>query len=142
VVLDTNVVVSALRFRTGTMPRFRQLWQRGAIVPLLSTATTKELLRVLAYPKFRLTDDEQRELLDDYLPYGQVVRTSERPNALAHVPTCRDPHDQMFLDLAQAGEAALLVTGDEDLLALTDPFLQHMCFEIVTPSEVLTRWSS
>lgn len=141
-VLDTNVVVSALRFRSGSLASLRQLWQRRVIVPLLCTATTKELLRVLAYPKFRLTEEEQRELLDDYLPYGQVVRPSERPNALAHIPACRDPHDQIFLDLAQAGDAAFLVTGDQDLLSLNDPLLRHMCFKIITPAEALTRWPS
>jgi uncharacterized protein len=142
VVLDTNVVVSALLFRSGRLVRFRQLWQRGTLIPLLSTATTKELLRVLAYPKFRLAEDERRELLDDYLPYAQVVRPGDRPNALLHAPDCRDPHDQMFLDLAQAGDAEFLVTGDQDLLALNDPFMRHMCFEIITPAEALTRWSS
>ncbi|HET8747853.1 MAG TPA: putative toxin-antitoxin system toxin component, PIN family [Ramlibacter sp.] len=140
--LDTNVAVSALRFRAGRLAAFRALWQGGVIVPLLSTATAKELLQVLAYPKFRLTEDECRELLDDYLPYCEVIRPQERPNALAHVPVCRYPDDQQFLDLAQAGDAQALVTGDQDLLALNDPYLRHMCFEIITPAEALNRWSA
>jgi uncharacterized protein len=141
VVLDTNVVVSALLFQSGSIARLRPLWQRRAVVPLVCTGTIKELLRVLNYPKFRLTDEERHELLDEYLPYAEVVRPAERPNALAHVPICRDPEDQMFPDLAQAGEADFLVTGDQDLLALNDPLLRHMGFEIIAPAEALTRWS-
>ena len=37
------------------------------------------------------------------------------------LPRCRDPHDQVFLELAAAGGAAVLVTGDRDLLDLSDP---------------------
>lgn len=37
---------------------------------------------------------------------------------LDHLPRCRDPHDQIFLELAEAGSAQWLVTGDRDLLAL------------------------
>lgn len=109
-------------------------------MPLVSSQTTKELLRVLAYPKFRLTQEEQQELLHEYLPYTQAVKPADRPNALNHLPICRDPHDEMFLELAQAGEAELLVTGELDLLALNDPYLRHMAFSIVTPAQALSRW--
>ena len=140
VVLDTNVVLPALLFQGGTLARFRSLWQRRQVVTLVSTATTKELLRVLAYPKFRLTEDDRRELLDDYLPYTQVVKPAEHANALNRLPACRDPHDQMFLELAQAGQAQVLVTGDQDLPALNDPFLRRMNFAILAPTQALERW--
>jgi len=88
VVLDTNVVLSALVFGGGTAGRLRLSWQQGVFVPLASTATAQELVRVLAYPKFRLSKLEQGELLADYLPHTQVVRmvSSAReppPHALA-----------------------------------------------------------
>jgi putative PIN family toxin of toxin-antitoxin system len=115
VVLDTNVVLSALVFGKGVTAGLRLAWQAARFVPLLSTETAGELVRVLAYPKFRLSADEQHELLADYLPFAKVVRVpQERPQ----VPNCRDPADMPFLYLAAAGRADALVTGDADLLAL------------------------
>lgn len=114
VVFDTNVVVSALLFGGRVTGRLRRLWQQGECIPLISTATAAELLRVLAYPKFRLTSLEQEELLGDYLPFAQVLSL---PEPLPKVPECRDPFDLPFLQLAAAGRATL-VTGDSDLLVL------------------------
>jgi predicted nucleic acid-binding protein len=48
VVLDTNVVLSALLFRGGPTARLRDAWQNGRFVPLASTITADELVRVLA----------------------------------------------------------------------------------------------
>jgi predicted nucleic acid-binding protein len=72
-VLNTNVVLSALIFSSGTTARLRQAWQSGLLLPLVSTATVQELMRVLAYPKFKLSAAEQHELLADYLPFAEVV---------------------------------------------------------------------
>jgi uncharacterized protein len=115
VVLDTNVVLSALLFGGGWAARLRGGWQAGRFVPLASTATAQELVRVLAYPKFRLDSAEQEQLLGDYMPWVQVVRIPDPPSA---VPKCRDPFDAPFLHLAIAGKAHALVSGDRDLLAL------------------------
>lgn len=115
VVLDTNVVLSALVFTSGATARLRQAWQHGICLPLVSTATAQELMRVLAYPKFKLSRAEQAELLADYLPHAEVVAVPDPPPA---VPDCRDPHDLPFLHLAVAGQAQALITGDKDLLAL------------------------
>jgi putative PIN family toxin of toxin-antitoxin system len=119
VVLDTNLVVSALVFAQGRLAVLRRAWQSGYCVPLVSKATTAELIRVLAYPKFKLDDDEQQELLADYLPWCATVRI---PNPLPVIPDCRDPFDLPFLQLAVAGKADYLVSGDQDLLILADRF--------------------
>ena len=115
VVLDTNVVLSALLFGGGAAARVRAGWQSGRIVPLASTATAQELVRVLGYPKFRLAVAEQEELLADFMPWVEVVRVPDPPPA---APACRDPFDLPFLHLAIAGRARALVSGDGDLLAL------------------------
>jgi putative PIN family toxin of toxin-antitoxin system len=115
VVLDTSVVVSALAFRGGPAARVRDAWQAGAFTPLASAETARELVRVLSYPKFGLAPDEQEDLLSEYIPWIRVVRVSDPPSP---VPACRDPFDLMFLHLAIAGKARVLVSGDKDLLAL------------------------
>jgi len=117
VVLDTNVVLSALVFAEGRSAALRNAWQSDRCRGLVSRATVDELVRVLAYPKFGLTADEQHELLADYLPYCTIVRMPRTPPV---TPVCRDPFDLVFLQLAIAGKAEYLVTGDGDLLALVD----------------------
>lgn len=137
VVLDTNVVLSALLFGGGNALRVRSGWQAGLFVPLASQATTAELLRVLSYPKFRLSPAEQEELLADYIPWVQVVRIPDPPPA---VPACRDAFDLPFMHLAVTGKARWLVTGDKDLLSVeasAAPFriitLETFCREVMVP---------
>ena len=129
VVLDTNVVLSALVFGGGAVGRVRRAWQQGALLPLASTATVQELVRVLSYPKFRLTQAEQDELLADYLPYAQTVRIPQPP---PQVPACRDVLDEPFMHLAVAGKALVLVSGDRDLLAIAAEFEQASGCPILT----------
>lgn len=127
VVCDTNVVVSALLFGSGRLAWLREAWRSGVFVPLLSEATTRELLAVLAYPKFRLSAEELEALLAGYLPHCQTVHPLLRP---PEAPLCRDPHDQPFVDLAMAGHADYLVTGDLDLLELAG----RLSCPVVTPA--------
>jgi len=119
IVLDTNTVLSALLFGAGRLAWVRRRWQRNQILPLVCRTTVSELLRVLAYPKFKLTPAEQKDLLADFLPYAEVV---DLPNPLPDLPVCRDEHDQIFLVLAHVGKADYLVTGDTDLLAMRAHF--------------------
>lgn len=115
VVLDTNVVASALLFPGPTMARLRRAWMDGSIVPLVCRETTLELVRVLAYPKFGLSQDEHAQLLADYLPWCEVVTVDlKRPRG----PRCRDSHDQVFVELAIEGRAECIVSGDRALLEL------------------------
>ncbi len=130
VVFDTNVVLSALVFGGGMSMHLRKAWQSGACVPLISAATVQELMRVLAYPKFRLLADEQHELLADYLPHATSVRVPNPPPA---VPACRDRFDLPFLQLAVSGKASVLVTGDKDLLDL----IGRTRFAILAPAAFL-----
>lgn len=90
----------------------REHWQKGC-TPLISRATVEELTRVLGYGKFRLSPDDRRELLADYIPFCETVAVTENCPVV-----CRDVNDQPFLDLAHCGPADLLVSGDNDLLAL------------------------
>jgi len=113
VVLDTNTVISALLF-TGTASRLVPLWQAQRITALVSRQILEEYLRVLAYPKFQLSDQEVRALIEEeLLPFVETVRVRRR---LAVVR--RDPHDDKFIECAFSGRARYLVTGDRDLREL------------------------
>ncbi|MDA8160665.1 MAG: putative toxin-antitoxin system toxin component, PIN family [Desulfobacteraceae bacterium] len=112
VVIDTNVLISALLF--GGLPaRLAAGWRTGAISPLVSTAIMNEYLRVLAYPKFRLTNKEITLLLTaEVLPWFKVIATPDGP---PFVPD--DPADDKFIWCALAGKAVWIISGDEHLLA-------------------------
>lgn len=115
VVLDTNVVVSALLFTSGRLAWLRHAWQRTQLTPLVCAETVAEVVRVLAYPKLHLGADEVSDVLADFLPFTEVI---ELPDPWPEVPECRDPHDRVFLVLALAAHADALVTGDADLLTI------------------------
>ncbi len=117
-VLDTNVLLSALLFQEGSLSWLRTAWQSDAICPLASHDTMAELIRVLSYPKFRLTRDEREDLLADHLPWCETVTV---PVSTVHID-CRDPFDRPFVELAVAAKADVLVTGDKDLLVLASAF--------------------
>lgn len=134
-VLDTNAVLSALIRPGGISGRLRLAWQAALFVPLASRATAAELIRVLAYPKFKLTPAEQHDLLADYLPWAETFRLPEPP---PRTPACRDPHDLPFLQLARAARATALVTGDADLHVLAP--LRGLA--ILTPAQAVERLSS
>lgn len=130
VVFDASVVLSALVFRQGRLAPLRVVWQRERCRALVSRVTVAELMRALAYPKFHLSVEEQRELVADYLPHCLVVRM---PARAVRIPRCRDPFDVPFLELAVVGQADFLVTGDRDLLAVSG----ELACSIVTPSAFL-----
>ena len=132
VVLDTNVVLSALLFTSGKLAWIRRAWQFKQLQPLVCRESVNELLRVLAYPKFKLSSLDQQALLEDFLPYTEVV---ELPQPWPELPLCRDAKDQMFIVLACVGKADALVSGDGDILAMRDELPDL----IVTPEELAVR---
>jgi putative PIN family toxin of toxin-antitoxin system len=124
VVLDTNIVLSALLFGAGRLAWVRRAWLSQQIVPLVCRDTVSELLRVLAYPKFKLSAQEQQDVLADFLPCTEVVTL---PTPWPTLPACRDSKDQAFLVLAHVGQADALVSGDADILALRGVFVRRIC---------------
>lgn len=130
VVIDTNVLVSALLF-DGTPNRFVALWKNNRVAPLVSTDIMVEYLRVLAYPKFRLTGKEISHLLmHEILPWFETVAT---PEGASFVPA--DPADDKFIWCALAGDAEYIISGDDHLLACPD------CpVSILTPAAFLEKF--
>ncbi len=114
-VIDTNVVVSAFVFRTGALAWLRAAIVSGRLVPLVSDETLGELVRVLAYPRFRLTVEDRENIIVHYMEHAETIK---QPRTRARLPRCRDPDDAMFIRLAYATKADAIVTGDEDLLSL------------------------
>jgi len=128
VVIDTNVVVSALLFG-GVTGKLVPLWKTGRILVLTSKEMIEEYLRVLAYPKFELSEEEINYLLyQESLYYFEIVRTKPGP-----VIVEEDPSDDMFIRCAEAGKANKILSGDQHLLNLKS----YGKIKILTPSQFL-----
>ncbi|MFH1981593.1 MAG: putative toxin-antitoxin system toxin component, PIN family [Pseudomonadota bacterium] len=113
VVIDTNVVVSALLIG-GTPGKLVQLWETGRIQPVASPVIIDEYLRVLAYPRFQLREAEIEYLLyRRILPHFEIVTPESGPPVIAE-----DLTDDAFLYCAAAAGAAAIISGDRHLLAL------------------------
>jgi putative PIN family toxin of toxin-antitoxin system len=129
IVLDTNALVGRLLVPRSVPARAMRKAVAEGIV-LASDATMIELADVLGRRKFDpyVTVAERREFLR---LFGRI---SHRVPIVHVVRACRDPKDDKFLELAVNGEAALIVTGDRDLLDL-HPFRG---IQIVTPEQYLS----
>ena len=116
-VFDTNNVLSALIFGRR-LSWLRVAWAQAQVTPLVCRETVAELLRTLAYPKFKLASAERDLLLAEYLPFAAITRL---PEQLPPLPVhCRDPFDAPFIHLALSARADCLVSGDHDLMVLHD----------------------
>ena len=100
VVVDTNVVISALLFG-GTPGKLVALWQSGAIKPVASKEIVDEYLRVLTYPKFKLSEEEINYLLyQELLPFFDIIGVQQGPQILK-----KDPQDDKFIRCALTANA-------------------------------------
>lgn len=130
VVLDVNIIVSALISRDGTPARVLKLWSEGMFELVVSPKLIEELSRALAYPKLRRhVEPEEAMTFVRWLGDSAILATD--PQDVAEVRSA-DPDDDYLLALA-IDQRALLVSGDKHLLALAGESRP-----IYTPAELVT----
>jgi len=112
VFLDTNVIISAFMGRGLSHDVYRLVKEYHE--PITGEAVLEELRRVLS-KKFEVS---QRDLDDMLMSFGNW-HVEPRPEALPMI-RIRDRDDLPILASALASSADVLVTGDKDLLELTD----------------------
>jgi uncharacterized protein len=124
VVLDTNVIVAGLAYPEGPPGRVVSAWRRGALQVVISPWILTGVARVL--PRLRplcsLTPAEVQDLVDHMAFAADVVEpdpASLKNAAQAHL---RDAADEPVLATLLTSGADLLITGDKDLLVLSDRF--------------------
>ena len=108
------------------------------VICLANDRTLSELERVTGYPQFRLDATGQKDLLQRYRAHLTVlpIREATEP-ALPLLPKCRDPDDQMFIELAQQGHADLLISRDNLVLKLARARQRPCPFAILPPDVAL-----
>lgn len=133
-VIDTNVLVSALLSDRSAPAQLVTLWRQGRFALLISDAQLGEIRRVTRYPKIR-------ERLSPALAGSLVNELREAAEHVADLPNvtaCADLNDNYLLAMVEAGSADILVTGDKaDLLAMG----RHAGARIVTVRQFLDEIS-
>ena len=130
VVLDTNVLASALLFKCK-VSRLVELWQKRKIIPVISKETFAELTTVLHYPKFSLSKDEIRSVIEhEILPYFEVIEVVKDVKGM-----CRDPGDDNFISCALSASVDCIVSGDKDFCDLG----QYKTVRIISASDFLRK---
>ena len=116
VILDTNLWISYF-LRSGNSP-LNRLIEHEQLIFLWSEELIEELIQV-----------SQRDKFQKYIPLdqltsflGQLQSKSELVTVKSAVKLCRDPADDFLLSLAKDGAADFLITGDKDLLTLSQIF--------------------
>jgi uncharacterized protein len=128
IVVDTNTLVSRLLLGESIPAQaVRKAVDTGQL--LVSEATMDELADVLSRRKF-----DRYISMEDRQGFIRLLgRVAEMVPIVYPIQACRDPRDDKFLEVAVNGSAALIVTGDADLLAL-HPFQRTA---ILSPADYL-----
>ncbi len=134
VVVDTNVFVSALLSPQGIPSQLFQYWELHYFDVLISEESMEELARVLQYPKvrkgLRSTDAELTEFVRLFKERGILVIPQETIRAIP-----ADVSDNVYLEIAVAGDAHCIVSGDKHLLQLQE----YRGILILTPTAFLDK---
>jgi putative PIN family toxin of toxin-antitoxin system len=128
VVIDTNVIISAMLF--GGIPgELISLWKSDRIKPLASKEIIDEYIKVLTYPKFELSEAEINYILyNEILPYFDIIHIKDSPVIIKV-----DPSDDKFIHCAKTGKAGIIITGDQHLLNLKT----YQKIKILTPAKFI-----
>ena len=123
-VLDTNVVVAGLAYPSGPPGKIVAAWRSGTLQIVLSQWILTECERVL--PRLgrftTLSADDVRDLVESLALMADIVEPDADALARAAAAGVRDAADEPVLATLLGSDAHMLVTGDKDLLALSDRF--------------------
>ncbi len=127
IVLDTNVLISALLF--GGPPRaILEMILAGSVDCSLSLPILEELRGVLHRPKFGLSSEQAMAVVEELSALCAIVAPSEQISAIR-----ADPDDDRILECALEARAGIIISGDAHLLDLG----VYEGIHIMKPSEFL-----
>lgn len=128
-ILDTNILLSALLSPRGAPAKLIEAWERKRFTLVACDALIAELQEVSGRSFFR---NRLREGAAELLAAG-IRDFSMFCRDFPSGPSAPDPKDSYLLALADASQAEFLVTGDKELLALK----RHNLCRIITPAAMI-----
>ena len=139
VVVDANVLVSAILSPRGTPAQILNAWRAAQFDLVISEAILAEIDRVFRYPKIakrhRWSEEQLQAFLDDLAHIAILT-----PGILTLAVITEAPLDDRYLECAVEGEAEYIVSGDQLLVRLGT----YQSIAILTPRaflEILQRQS-
>lgn len=118
VVIDTNVIISAVIGKSATLVKIYNSFVNNLFTPILSPSLQEEILNVVKKPHLRR-----------YFRAREIKRFKEliKVDTILVIPTkkiliCRDAKDNILLETSLEAKADFIVTGDKDLLVLKSFF--------------------
>lgn len=133
VILDTNILLSALLSPLGMPAKLLDAWERRKFTLVACNALVAELREVASRPFFRakLRASAAELLAAGLRDFSFFCR--ELPSGSAAPDFPPDRKDNYLLALAEASRAEFLVTGDKELLSLK----RHKSTRIITPAAMI-----
>ena len=129
-VLDTNVLVSGLGWRSGASAKILDRALAGQFVLVTSEPLLAELQRLLDYPKLSRVFREPAGPVALIKEISIVVVTETQLSVL------EDEFDNRVLEAAVTARADVIVSGDRDILSLAPAYEET---RILRPAEFLTE---
>ncbi len=126
VVLDTNVLISALISRDGMPGQVLNAWIDGRFILILSSFILEEFFRISVY-KIKFNEGKILRLINFLKQSSELVEPVQLEAGQA------DANDWTILGTAIAGSADYLVTGDVKLLNIK--YFHRI--QIIGPAEFL-----
>lgn len=134
VVLDTNVIISALLWK-GTPRAVFDLAEKGKISIATSKSIIDELTRVLDYPRLRSAIAKhglaKNQIVERFIDLVDIIEEEDYPIGII----TEDPADDKVLSCAAATLASYIVSGDQHLLKLKS----FMYAQILNPADFLAK---
>jgi uncharacterized protein len=131
IVLDTNVLVAGLLSPFGPCAQIVRMVSSGDLTLCLDARLLSEYDEVLHRPKFAFRPDKIAALLDYIEHSGILTASGPLPEALP------DPNDQPFIEVAVAGQATCLITGNHAHF----PTQRCQGVTVLSPSDFLAFYS-
>ena len=130
VVLDANVLISAVISSKGSPATILSYWREDRLELILSEAILQEVDRVMHHPRIQERYRLSEELIEQFLLLlregGILVEPEEEVDAVE-----ADASDNRYLECALAGHSTYVVSGDRHLLDLRE----YRGIQILAPRE-------
>jgi len=124
-ILDTNVFISGI-FWKGASNKVILNWKEGKFTLVTSLEAVSEIIKVLKDFKIKLSDEMIKEWVDLIVRNSIIVEPKEKIKIVKD-----DPKDDIFIEIAVAGNVDYIISQDNHLLKLKD----FRGIKIITPEE-------
>lgn len=139
-VLDTNVSLDLFVFRDPRCSALLKMLREGVCQAVMDAECRQEYLRVLGYPKLKLSALGRVNAIEAFDAMYHFLDTAKLPEfADIKLPECADPDDQKFLQLALQTQADVLLSRDDAVLQLANRVQQAGLFAITTLQDWLAQ---